>query len=132
MAFAEEPVRRSLDPPSWAISRKRQANDPLRGWFRPARDVRAIHHASHLFLRSQGKFGIELLRAEIDFHRAQFRLRLLGQHVVDGRRLDSHRRRFAAAAQPSDTEDQQEGQRNLFHAATVEESGAVFNLYERW
>ena len=49
-------------------------------------DVRAEHHASHFLLLGQCKLGIQLFDPEIDFYGRQFRLRLFGQQIVNGRR----------------------------------------------
>ena len=51
-------------------------------------DVGAEHHAGHYLLTGQRQFCVQNFRTQINLHRRQFRLRLFGQHVVNGPRRD--------------------------------------------
>jgi len=54
-------------------------------------NVHTEHHAGCSLLVVERHLGVQLFRAEINFHRPQFRLRLFGQEIVNGWR----RRNFA-------------------------------------
>ena len=66
-----------------------------------------IHHAGHFFPLSQRQLGVQCFRAEINFHRRQFRLRLFGQNVVNRLRRGGGFGFFAAGQQDNAEQQRQ-------------------------
>jgi len=88
-------------------------------------DVRAEHHAGHSLLVIERQLGVQLFRAQIDFHCRQFRLCLFGQQIVKGRR----RRHVGGflATRPERRGQQQRDESSWFHAVSLRKAAALFN-----
>ncbi len=90
-------------------------------------DVRAEHHAGLLLDGSQRQFGIQSFRAKVNLHRRQFRLRLLGQLVVQRGRRGAGFSFFTTGEQRG--RQQQRDQFSRLHADKLPDAAAVFNQY---
>ena len=91
-------------------------------------NVRAEHHAGHLLFFREREFGVQSFRAEINFHRRQFRLRLRGQRIFRGRRRGGGFS-FFAAGQKCRQQEQRE-KFCQFHETSLPEAAGIFNQTE--